>query len=59
VEAYESIPSAPDPYGKPFGERILAVQFHPESFTQAGDPTFLKIFQDLVRRTKTAQHLNH
>ena len=59
VEAYESIPSAPDPYGKPFGERILAVQFHPEAFTQAGDPTFLKIFQDLVRRTKTAQHLNH
>ena len=52
VEAYESIPGAPDPYGKLFGERILAVQFHPEAFTQAGDPVFLKIFQDLVRRAR-------
>ena len=50
VEAYESIPGAPDPYGKPLQARILAVQFHPETFSQAGDPTFLKIFQDLVRR---------
>ena len=50
VEAYESIPGAPDPYGKPLQDRILAVQFHPETFSQAGDPTFLKIFQDLVRR---------
>ena len=50
VEAYESIPGAPDPYGKPLRDRILAVQFHPETFTQAGNPTFLKIFQDLVRR---------
>lgn len=54
VEAYESIPGAPDPYGKLFGERILAVQFHPEAFTQAGDPVFLKIFQDLVRRATSS-----
>ena len=52
VEAYEGIPTAPDPYGKPFRDRILAVQFHPEAFAQAGDPTFLKIFQDLVARTR-------
>ena len=50
VEAYEGIPTALDPYGKPLQDRILAVQFHPEAFTQAGDPTFLKIFQDLVAR---------
>ena len=52
VEAYESIPTAPDPYGKPLGDRILATQFHPEAFAQAGDPTFLKIFQDLVTRAR-------
>ena len=52
VEAYESIPEASDPYGKPLQDRILAVQFHPEAFAQAGDPTFLKIFQDLVARTR-------
>ena len=52
VEAYESIPSAKDPFGRPFGDRILAVQFHPETFTQAGDTTFLRIFQDLVRRAR-------
>jgi len=52
VEAYESIPEAPDPYGKAFGNRILAVQFHPEAFAQAGDPIFLKIFQDLIRRAR-------
>ena len=52
VEAYESIPEARDPYGKPLEDRILAVQFHPEAFTQAGDPTFLKIFQDLVTRAR-------
>ena len=38
--------------GRPFGDRILAVQFHPETFTQAGDTTFLRIFQDLVRRAR-------
>ena len=52
VEAYESIAEASDPYGKPLGDRILAVQFHPETFTQAGNPTFLRIFQDLVRRAR-------
>ena len=52
VEAYEGIPAAKDPYGQPFGNRILAVQFHPESFTQAGDPTFLQVFRDLVARAK-------
>ena len=52
VEAYESIPAASDPYGKPLQDRILAVQFHPEAFTQAGSPTFLKIFQDLVSRAR-------
>lgn len=52
VEAYESIPTAPDPYGKPLGDRILATQFHPESFAQAGDRTFLKIFRDLVTRAR-------
>ena len=52
VEAYESIAEASDPYGKPLGDRILAVQFHPETFSQAGDPTFLRIFQDLVRRAR-------
>ncbi len=52
VEAYEGIPTAKDPYSQPFGNRILAVQFHPEAFAQAGDPTFLRIFQDLVRRTR-------
>ncbi len=57
VEAYEGIPSAKDPYSQPFGNRILAVQFHPEAFAQAGDPTFLRIFQDLVRRS-SPQHLN-
>lgn len=57
VEAYEGIPTEEDPYGQPFGNRILAVQFHPETFTQAGDPTFLRIFQDLVRRS-SQQHLN-
>ena len=57
VEAYEGIPSAKDPYGQPFGKRILAVQFHPEAFAQAGNPTFLRIFQDLVRRS-SQQHLN-
>ena len=51
-EAYESLPTAPDPYGKPLGRRILAVQFHPEAFSQAGDPVFLKIFQDLVARAR-------
>lgn len=34
------------------GSRILAVQFHPEAFTQAGDPVFLRIFQDLVSRAR-------
>jgi gamma-glutamyl-gamma-aminobutyrate hydrolase PuuD len=53
VEAYEGIPTAKDPYGQPFGNRVLAVQFHPEAFAQAGDPTFLKIFQDLVRRASS------
>lgn len=52
VEAYEGIPSANDPYGQPFGNRILAVQFHPEAFAQAGNPTFLRIFQDLVARAR-------
>ena len=52
VEAYESIPTAPDPYGKPLGDRILATQFHPEAFAQAGDRTFLKIFRDLVTRAR-------
>ena len=62
VEAYESLPdlnvekilSSGTPAGadrfREQGAWILAVQFHPETFTQAGDPTFLKIFQDLVRR---------
>ena len=52
VEAYESIAEASDPYGKPLGDRILAVQFHPETFSQAGNPTFLKIFQDLIARAR-------
>ena len=62
VEAYESLPdlnvekilSSGTPAGadrfREQGAWILAVQFHPEAFTQAGDPTFLRIFQDLVRR---------
>ena len=58
VEAYEGIPSAPDPYGKPLGDRILATQFHPEAFTQAGDPVFLRIFQDLVARATQRSHYN-
>ena len=52
VEAYEGLHNASDPYGKPLEDRILAVQFHPEAFAQAGDPTFLKIFQDLVARAR-------
>lgn len=65
VEAYESLPGwrysgteggwRQDPSGKdaaPQGPQILAVQFHPEAFTQAGNPTFLKIFQDLVSRAR-------
>ena len=68
VEAYESLPgwiyveagdkgalkqgpSSQDTAEQ--GSRILAVQFHPEAFTQAGDPTFLKIFQDLIARAQT------
>ena len=62
IEAYESLPdlnvdkilSSGTPVGadrfREQGAWILAVQFHPETFTQAGNPTFLKIFQDLVRR---------
>lgn len=52
VEAYEGIPDALDLYGKPLKDRILCVQFHPEAFAQAGDPTFLRIFQDLVSRSR-------
>lgn len=52
IEAYESVPDAADPYGRPLKDRILAVQFHPEAFAQAGDPTFLRIFRDLVARAR-------
>ena len=71
VEAYESLPGwiyveAGDkgalkqgPSGQDAaeqGSRILATQFHPEAFTQAGDPTFLRIFQDLVARATQLYH---
>ena len=31
---------------------ILCVQFHPEIFVKAGDPTFLPLFQDLIDRAR-------
>lgn len=61
VEAYESLPgwdftdgsiwTSSTRFGQQ-GQLILAVQFHPEAFAQAGDPLFLKIFQDLVSRAR-------
>ena len=61
VEAYESVPgwdftdgsiwTSSTRFGQQ-GQLILAVQFHPEAFAQAGDPLFLKIFQDLVSRAR-------
>ncbi len=61
VEAFESLPgwefrdgsiwSSSIRFGQQ-GQLILAVQFHPEVFAQAGDPTFLKIFQDLIARAR-------
>lgn len=52
VEAFESVPGSPDPYGRDLGDRVLAVQFHPESFAQVGDELFLGIFRDLVSRAR-------
>ena len=71
VEAYESLPGwfyteagnkgtlKQGPSGQDAanqGACILATQFHPEAFTQAGDPVFLRIFQDLVARATRRSH---
>lgn len=42
VEAYEDL----------VRYNVIGVQFHPEAFAQAGDPVFLSIFRDLVRRAR-------
>lgn len=43
VEAYEGLPEL----------NVIGTQFHPEIFTSAGDPVFVKFFQDLVKRAET------
>lgn len=42
VEAYEGLPEL----------NVIGTQFHPEIFTKAGDPTFVKFFKDLVSRAE-------